>query len=194
MTGFHAILLAAGAGSRFGGGKLVAPWRGEALVRHAARAALAAPVERCIVVTGCSADEVEAALAGLDEERLTTVRATDWASGQAASLRTGVAALPSASQGVVVFLGDMPQVPHDMASHLLAKIKAGAQAAESVLTGDPPHPAHPVAFSRSLYPALLSLQGDRGGRDLLVGAALVAQVETHDPGATYDVDRRQDLP
>ena len=41
---YEAIVLAGGSGSRFGGGKLLAPFRGGELIDGALRAAFAAPV------------------------------------------------------------------------------------------------------------------------------------------------------
>jgi CTP:molybdopterin cytidylyltransferase MocA/SAM-dependent methyltransferase len=57
-----AIVLAAGAGSRFGGGKLVAPLAGRPLVAHAVTTAMASGIGRVVVVLGAEADAVEAAL------------------------------------------------------------------------------------------------------------------------------------
>lgn len=190
MRSHHALLLAAGAGSRFGGRKLLAPWRGEALVRAAARIALAAPVESCTVVTGSDADEVEAALEGLDAARLVKVRAPGWRAGLAASLRAGVASLPASSRGVVVFLGDMPLVPSTAAWLLLAALDEGAAGAEMRHRQGP---AHPVAFGRVLFEDLLALQGDAGGRHILAGRDDVARFETEEAGAAFDIDRPEDL-
>lgn len=64
-AGTHALLLAAGAGTRFGGGKLTASWRGEPLVCAAARIALASPAERVTAVVGKDAGMVAQALAEL---------------------------------------------------------------------------------------------------------------------------------
>ena len=52
MSGIHALILAAGAGSRFGGGKLMAPWRGGVLLDGALDAAFTAPVQAVHVVVG----------------------------------------------------------------------------------------------------------------------------------------------
>ena len=190
MTGFHALLLAAGAGSRFGGGKLLAPWRGEPLVRASARIALAAPVEGCIVVTGCEAERIGSALAPLGPERLTVVRCPDWGDGLSASLRCGLQALPPSSRGVVIFLADMPLVPVQAAAPLLAALDRGAVAAEYRFGAEP---AHPVAFARALYPELERMQGDQGGRALLAGREGVVRLWTDDPGAVLDIDLTSDL-
>ena len=190
MGSHHALLLAAGAGSRFGGRKLLAPWRGEPLVRAAARTALVAPVEACIVVTGCDAEEVERALDGLEDSRLARVQALNWREGLASSLRAGVEALPPSSRGVVVFLGDMPLVPPSAAGLLIAALDQGAVGAEMRYQD---RPAHPVAFGRALFGDLLSLKGDSGGRHLLAGRQDVARFTTQDAGATFDVDVAGDL-
>nr|WP_280922882.1 nucleotidyltransferase family protein [Rubellimicrobium aerolatum] len=182
--------MAAGAGTRFGGGKLLAPWRGEPLVRAAARIALAAPVDLCIAVTGCDAERVEAALAPVRGDRLILARCPDWGDGLSASLRCGLRALPRTSRGVVVFLADMPLVPPGAAAPLLDALERGAIAAEYRRGGQP---AHPVAFARDLYPELALLRGDQGGRALLPGRAGVARLTTGEPGAVLDIDRRSDL-
>lgn len=190
MTGYHALLLAAGAGTRFGGRKLLAPWMGEPMVRASARIALAAPVEACIAVTGCDAALVEVALRGLGGGRLRIVHAPGWSEGVAASLRAGLAALPGGSRGVAVFLADMPLVPPAAAGPLLDALEGGAVGAEYVSDA---RPAHPVAFARALYPDLARLEGDAGGRRLLAGRTDVVRIATADPGATFDVDLPADL-
>ena len=160
------------------------------MVMAAARIALAAPVEFCVAVTGCDAEAVEAALAGLDAARLRIQRAEDWREGLAASLRAGLLALSADSRGVVVFLGDMPLVPPDAAARLIEALEAGASAAETVHRGQP---AHPVAYGPGLYPALVSLRGDKGGRSLLAGRSDVVRLTAEDPGAVLDVDYPRDL-
>ena len=59
----EAIVLAGGAGARFGGDKLTAPWRGGVLIDGALGAAFAAPVRSVTVVTGADANGGAAAAA-----------------------------------------------------------------------------------------------------------------------------------
>lgn len=194
--GFDAIVLAAGSGARFGGGKLLAPWRGGILLDGALAAAFAAPARSVIVVTGAQGLEVEAAarrhadLAGMTT-RLSLVHADDHAEGMGASLRRGAGALPADCAGVFVFLGDMPRIPPAVLAPLAAAVRAGAPAAAPVFQGQRGHPA---LIGAALLPRLAALTGDAGARAVLkdLGSQL-ALIEAPDDGVLFDVDRRGDL-
>ena len=195
-SGYAAILLAAGAGRRFGGGKLLAPWRGAPLVAGAVRAALASPSEQVIVVTGTDPGPVGDACKAAAERlggagRLQIVHAPDHAEGMGASLRAGVAALPPGLRGVFVFLGDMPDVPDEVIPPLIAAVEAGAPAAAPTFEG---RRGHPVLFSAVLLPELARASGDSGAREALAGLGdRLARVESPGPGVLFDVDRPEDL-
>jgi len=74
LAGCHAIVLAAGGASRFGGGKLLARLDDTPLVCRAVRAAFAAPVESVRVVIGADAEQVrEAVLAAQTGDALRVV-------------------------------------------------------------------------------------------------------------------------
>jgi molybdenum cofactor cytidylyltransferase len=186
----HALVLAAGAGRRFGGGKLLAPWQGRPLVTWAVGTALAGPVDDVAVVVGCRSVQLREALAGLADPRLRIVEARDWDDGISASLRAGIAALPSEARSVAVFLGDMPSVDPDAVGPLFDAVEAGAAAAR---LDHPTGPAHPIVFGRALFADLLKVRGDRGARSLLAGRADVAVFQTADGGAIFDVDLPADI-
>ena len=183
----EAVVLAAGAGTRFGGGKLTAAWGGGRLIDGAIAAALAAPVRGVVVVTG--ADPAAAGLSG--DGRLRLVHAPDYAEGMAASLRAGIAALAADTAGAFLFLGDMPRVPHATAPALAEALAAGALAAAPVFAG---RRGHPVIFARALFADLLMLRGDQGARSILdhLGDRL-ALVPAPDAGVLFDVDSPGDL-
>lgn len=190
-----AIVLAAGSGSRFGGGKLMAPWKGGVLIDGALTAAFAAPARDVIVVTG--ADERVAAVARAHAERvgaagrLKVVYAAEHAEGMGASLRTGAAALPADCGGVFVFLGDMPRIPPDILPRLVEAVARGAEAAAPAFEGER---GHPVLFGPGLIPSLRRLAGDQGARTVLadLGPAF-ARVPADDDGVLFDVDRPEAL-
>ena len=188
-------MLAGGAGVRFGGRKLTAPWGEGALIDGALAAAFAAPARTVTVVTGADTG-VETATVAFAERtgqspRLRLVHCADHAEGMGATLRTGVASLPADAAGVFVFLGDMPRVPAAVLPPLAAALAAGAPAAAPNFEG---RRGHPVLFSRALFPDLLALSGDEGARTLLrsLGDRL-ALVESPDAGVLFDVDQPGDL-
>jgi molybdenum cofactor cytidylyltransferase len=193
---FEAVVLAAGAGSRFGGGKLLAPWGDGVLLDGALAAALAAPVRAVTLATGAQGDQVAAAARAFaarigQSARLTIVYAPDHAEGMGASLRTAVATLPSDAAGVFVFLGDMPRVPHAVLAPLAQALRDGAPAAAPSFEG---RRGHPAAIGRELLPSLRTLTGDQGARAVLqlLGSRL-ALVEASDDGVLFDVDLKSDL-
>lgn len=190
-TGFQALVLAAGSATRFGGRKLLADWHGAPLLHAALAAARAAPVEGVTVVTGANAAEIEACVTAFDPA-IRRVHAPDHGQGMAASLRAGVAALPADTQGVFVFLGDMPRVPRAVLQPLAEAVRAGALAAAPVFQGQR---GNPVILARELFATVATLTGDTGARDLLndLGARLVL-VESPDDGVLFDVDVPGDLP
>jgi molybdenum cofactor cytidylyltransferase len=184
----YALILAAGSGSRFGGGKLMAPWRDGALIDGALAAAKAAPVRQVLGVVGADPRVTDY----LRDKGVVVIEAEHHAQGLSASLKAGIAALPKDASGVIVFLGDMPLVPTEVVTALAEALASGAPAAVPVLEG---RIGNPAAFSTALFSAVLALEGDRGARMLLegLGEALV-RIPTAHKGVLIDVDRPDDLP
>lgn len=195
LNGLEAIVLAGGAGARFGGGKLTHRWRGGALIDGALAAAVAAPVRSVTVVTGAD-PRVEAAARTFAERagrsgRLRIVHCADHAEGMGATLRTGIASLPPDTSGAYVFLGDMPAIPPAILPALAEALAAGAPAAAPRFEGQR---GHPVVFSAALFTQLRTLAGDQGAREVLRGLGdKLALVETNDPGVLVDIDQPGDL-
>jgi len=181
---FWALVLAAGAGSRFGGDKLRARWTEGSLVETAIGIAKAAPVRGVILLSRPGERLIE-------DPALERVEVADWAEGMGASLRAGVAALPSNAAGAYVFLGDMPRIPVEVLGPLAEAVRAGAPAAAPVFQGQI---GHPVLFSSMTFFELLRLRGDRGARRILeaLGERL-ALVPAPDDGVLFDVDTPADL-
>jgi len=181
-----AIVLAAGRASRFGNDKLSAPFHGEPLIRHAVRAARAAPVERVVVVCPSALDIGD--WTGGPEVTLLRIDSADLS----ASLKAGIAAVQSAADpadGAFIFLGDMPLVPHDLAARLAARLNDYA-AIQPRCQGKP---GHPVLLSSRMFPEIARLEGDRGAGSLLAARDDVAFFDAAEKGCTLDVDRAEDI-
>jgi molybdenum cofactor cytidylyltransferase len=180
------IILAAGAGSRFGRLKQVLEWRGEPLVRHVVRTALAAGLSPVVVVCGAESQTVRSALEGLDVVR---VENDSWQQGQSSSVRAGLSALPDQAGGTLFLLADQPQIPVTLVRALVERHAQDlAPVVAPLIDGQR---GNPVLFDRATFSDLLALRGDVGGRALF-SRYPITWVPWHDPGLLLDVDRPED--
>uniref|UniRef100_UPI0025B8341E molybdopterin-binding/glycosyltransferase family 2 protein n=1 Tax=Bosea sp. (in: a-proteobacteria) TaxID=1871050 RepID=UPI0025B8341E len=185
------LVLAAGRSTRMGArNKLLEPVRGQPMLRHAVEAQLASVASPVIVVTGHQREEVAAALAGLD---VTLVHNPDFASGLASSVRVGLAALPEAAAGVVVSLGDMPNVTPQVIDRL-AQVFAEQTEAKAVVPTLLGQRGNPVLLARALFAEVAQLTGDQGARRLLDAAGeQIVEVPLDDPAIALDIDTPEAL-
>jgi len=180
-----ALVLAAGAGRRYGGPKQLAELDGRPLLEHALEAAAAASVDRRLVVLGAGAADI---LARVPLHGAEPVLCPDWEHGQAASLRAGLRALEGVD-AIVVVLGDQPLLSPGAITRVLAERGPGAEAVRATYAGEA---GHPVVLERSLFPRLLALRGDAGARDVL-REVVVREVPCDGLGRPDDVDTPQQL-
>jgi molybdenum cofactor cytidylyltransferase len=186
MPEFGLVLLAAGRGSRFGEApKLLQPWKGKPLVRHAAEAALGARLGPVVAVLGAHADAVGAALKDLDLVRVTN---PSYAMGLSTSLLAGLAALPDRVPGVLVLLGDMPRVTPGHLTGLADAFRLADPAPSAVVPVHGGQRGNPALLNRALLAqSLAGLSGDQGAGRLLAGRSDVLEIQM-DAGVTLDVD------
>jgi molybdenum cofactor cytidylyltransferase len=191
-----AVILAAGAGSRFGGGKVRAELDGRPLLAHVLAAVRDAGIGRVVVVLGRDAAAVLGAIRDADPDALERVLvAVNPAPerGVATSVGLGFVAATAAPApaGVLVLLGDQPRVRPDVLralcvaaapDHAIAVVPRYAQDAAP----------NPVLLLPPGWPLVARLSGDRGLGPLLA-ADPGSVVSVPVPGANPDVDTPADL-
>ncbi|UFN43730.1 nucleotidyltransferase family protein [Nocardioides okcheonensis] len=183
MTSVAGLLLAAGAGRRFGGPKALA--RDDDGTSWLLRSVQALrPCAEVVVVLGAGAEQA-AALLPMSVAR---VRADDWADGMGASLRAGLEALEGTDHdAALVTLVDLPDVGGDVVGRLLGAARGSDVLARAAYDGVP---GHPVLIGRDHWAGVVtSAAGDRGARDYLAARA-VDLVECGDLATGVDVDAR----
>src|SRR5262245_50251648 len=161
-TRIAAIILAAGSASRMGQPKQLLDWGGRPLVRLVAEQALAARLDRVLVVVGAASDAVAAALADLPVE---LIENPAYAEGQSTSLRAGIAALSPDISAALVLLGDQPFVSPQIMTRIVEEWRAsGAAIVAPAYRGQR---GNPVLFARRVFGELLAIEGDQGARTIL---------------------------
>jgi len=181
------ILLAAGAGSRFGGDKLLHSLDdGVAIAAHAARNLIAATPEVIAVVRWGDFPLSDM----LEQEGCQVSMFKGAAHGMGASLAHGIGQARSAD-GWVIALADMPRISPDTIKIVIAALQEGASIVAPVRKGER---GHPVGFGAQLRDELLALDGDQGARAVVERHRATARlIECDDPGILLDIDRKSDL-
>jgi molybdenum cofactor cytidylyltransferase len=184
-----AIVLAAGAGSRFGGGKLLAVLDGRPILEHVVDAARAAGLEPIVVVVPPTGE-----LDDLDLGAVRRVRNETPQEGLSSSVRLGLRDVDGDPDvtAAVILPGDQPRVlPATITALLDASTETPATpfvAARHVGDRSP----NPVLARRSVWRLADELAGDRGfGPVLAAHPELVRWIDIG--GANPDVDTRADL-
>lgn len=170
------LVLAAGAGVRFGGPKAPFVLDGERLVDRAVRVMRDAGCEPIVVVLGAWVGEVPEAVVVVNDE---------WAEGMGSSLRTGLSALDIMSEvdSVIVTLVDLPGLTADGVRRI---VDSPASIAAATFDGER---GHPVKFAREHWEEIIAVaRGDEGARRFLAGRSDVVRVEIGDVATGADMD------
>ena len=179
------LLLAAGKSERFGADKLLARLDGIPIGLHAARRLAALGASRRIAICRDGSPLI-ASFSSLEFEIIVN-RAPD--RGLSSSLALGAErAQALGAHGLLIGLADMPFVS---GHHLASLLAAFDETAAPIVASDRGGLAMPPAlFGAAHFGELQRLNGDKGARELLVGASCVAA----GPHELADIDRPEDLP
>jgi nicotine blue oxidoreductase len=162
-----AVVLAAGAATRFGAPKQ------RLLVEHVVERVRASSVDAVVVVTGAYPVETAARV----------VHCPDWELGPGASLRCGLVALPDDVEAAIVVLADGPDLAPAAIDRVIDAWRAHGDDVMAASYGG--ERGHPVLLGRAAW----SDVPDEGAR-----ALPPILVPCDDLGAPGDVDYPEDLP
>ena len=214
-----AILLAGGSSERFGSdNKLLAIKDGKPLIFYALDTILSSQIQRIIIVLGHEALDVKnhciQYFQDIKEANSTHVEFivnTDFATGMASSLRTGISYLlqtnmnenSNTTQSAMVFLADMPHIKPTTINRLIDTLHVTIS---HPATDDVVNPisaivptyngmrGNPVILKPELFDLLLSVDGDTGARSLLKSnPSVVMEMDVNDAGILIDCDTPIDL-
>ncbi|HXZ59532.1 MAG TPA: nucleotidyltransferase family protein [Steroidobacteraceae bacterium] len=183
----YAIVLAAGASTRFGSPKQLVRIGGRPLLHTVVTRSAEVTGNALIVVLGAGAGELAPLLR---HSPGSVVVNRHWREGLASSIRAGVARLPASCAGVMLVLADQAAVTRDDLRRLAGTWRRRPQCIAAALYGG--IAGAPAIFPRSTFAELAALRGDSGAQSILRRSAdRVIRVPM--PAAELDLDTPEDL-
>ena len=183
------VVLAAGASTRLQRPKQLVRWRGKSLVWHALQAARSGGLHPIVVVLGAGGENMRRQLEGLEGEDVIFVDNPRWKQGQSSSVNAGLSAAADQAEAAIFLLADMPLVGADLVRGLVGHHRRTL--APIIAPRHEKRSANPVLFDRQVFPSLLALHGDTGGRALFDRFPVEHLEWPHD--VFLDVDTEEDL-
>ncbi len=190
------LYLAAGNSRRFGENKLLYPLDGTAMYRHL--------LDRLVGIAEKHSDwellvvtqhrKILEELAPLAEEgRLQTVFSPDSEKGISYTIRAGIEAAEAwGADACACFVADQPYFKEETAERFLKQMEASQAALGCVFCGE--ESGNPAWFSKTYFPELKQLTGDRGGKKVLKQHwESVVPFPVEEELELKDLDRKQDL-
>ncbi|MGE2736484.1 nucleotidyltransferase family protein [Mycolicibacterium vaccae] len=171
------ILLAAGAGLRFGMPKVMA--HQGAWLSAGVEALSGGGCGDVVVVLGAAIVDVPAPARA--------VVATNWSAGVSNSVRTGLAAMPGEVEFAAITTVDTPDVDAAVVRRVVQAARSSSSGLARAVYGG--RPGHPVVIARRHWAELFgALRGDEGAGPFLKGRDDVVAVDCADLASGEDVD------
>ena len=191
-----AVILAAGASSRFARPKQLVQFRGKSLLRRIVDAAAEAKCSPVVVVIGSETEKTREELAGTSA---IAVQNNDWQRGIGTSIQAGVKGVidnatkvskPPLLEAIVLLTCDQPFVEGQTIRELIALYKKMKKAIVASSYSDTL--GVPALFDRSCFAELLALDDDSGAKPIILSKRdRVAEFPF--PEGKIDIDTVEDL-
>jgi len=191
-----AVILAAGASSRFARPKQLVQFRGKSLLRRIVDAAAEAKCSPVVVVIGSETEKTREELAGTSA---IAVQNKDWQRGIGASIRAGVqgaidnptkVSKPPLLEAIVLLTCDQPFVEGQTIRELVALYEKTKKAIVASSYSDTL--GVPALFDRSCFAELLALDDDSGAKPIILSKR-ERVAEFPFPEGRIDIDTVEDL-
>ena len=158
------LVLAAGSSKRMGNlNKLIAEVKGKPMLNHILDALSSIKLEDILIVTGHQNKKVEEVITN---ENAKIIYNPDHKKGLSSSLKRGLDALPKNTDGILVCLGDMPLITHEIIEKLILSFDP-VEGRSICIPVVGRKRGNPVLWSSKFFPDIKKISGDIGAKTLL---------------------------
>ena len=176
------IILAAGSSTRMGEPKLLLPFRGKVIIQHTLDECLKSNLDGILIVVNSQIKKLvkESQMEGVNKVVLNEFSNE----GMSTSVKLGLQSLPDFVQAAVFLLGDQPLMTSQEINQIINAYRR--QPNYSIIQAKyQDGNGHPVLFKRNMFPHLLNISGDEGGK------SVIAKFKEH---VYYSEMKRKNIP
>ena len=186
MNNVAGIIIAAGESKRLGRIKQLLPWRGKSLIEFIIQTARDCQLEPIHVILGANYDQIAPLI---NSPRVKIINNQRWKEGKSTSISLGINSLPEKVKAAFVFVVDQPFLNKKLINALLNiyEIKKAGIIAPYVREIQ----SNPVLFDRSVFPELMKLKGEEGGRNIFKNYQ-IEKLDWEDEKVLWDIDSLTD--
>lgn len=181
------IILAAGESKRLGGKiKQLLPWQGKSLINFIIQTVGECNLSPIYIILGANVDQISPEI---DISKVKIITNNKWVEGKGTSISLGIKSLPEQVNAAFIFVVDQP--------YLNTKLMKGLLDVYDLKKADIIAPyvhgiqSNPVLFNRSVFPELMKLKGEEGGRKVFKHYHL-EKLEWDDEKVLWDIDTLAD--
>jgi molybdenum cofactor cytidylyltransferase len=182
-----AILLAAGGSSRLGQPKQLIHFRNELLINYIINQIKKGGIQDIKVVLGSRFKEIREQITN---KEITIIENANWKEGISSSIKIGLGCVNINTEAVIFFIVDQPYLDYKIIRILVEKYQTSR--ATIIATKAADQLIHPVLYRREVFPKLLGLEGDVGGKAIFEKEVLET-VDWPDDRLLMDIDSSEDL-
>ena len=179
------LLMAAGNAARFRANKLLMEYAGKPLIRYAMEAVSADCIDRVTVVP--QYDEIETMAS---EFGFGCVRNDHPEWGASYTIRLGTAEMQDCD-AILYMVADQPRLTADSVEKIVAAWQAEPESIIAPASGE--RTGNPCIFPRSMYPELMALEGDVGGKKVIRNHPELLRTVQIEAPQLFDCDTPQAL-
>jgi molybdenum cofactor cytidylyltransferase len=183
------LILGAGASQRLGQPKQLLPIRDTTLLGWVvSQARRATGLDELVVVLGRAANEIRQQV---DFGDATVVENVVFSEGCSSSYRSGIGALNSKSEAIMIILGDQPNITPEVIDRVAQEWRQGS--AQILICSYRGRKGHPMIFARTMFDELLNLHGDKAAWKLIDQNPALVQEIYFDLPPPEDINTLQDF-
>ena len=157
------LILAAGESKRMGTPKQLLKWGDSSLLNHSIEQAINSKANEVYVILGANYERIKSSIT---QPSVTVFNNKEWSKGMGGSISFGVNQLKDKSfDSILLMLVDQPQVDTRFLNKLIDEFKKGQK--PIIATTYKRGAGVPAIFDKSYFDKLTSLNGDKGGKQLI---------------------------